>query len=71
MAEKGADTGTHGSDKRGLGFVGLTTVALSLVGLASFLLGLGAATQYDWVGCGLCFLASAVAFGLLLGALLK
>lgn len=51
--------------------VGASTIACVLVGVV----GLGAAVvawgDNDWQGGGLCLLASAVAFGLLLNALLR
>lgn len=51
--------------------IGITTVALVLTGVISLIFGLVAAGNSDWVGAGVCLIASALSFGLLLNAVLK
>jgi hypothetical protein len=51
---------------------GLIVIAGSIVGIAAFLAAvLAVFNEYDYVGAGLCLLASAFAFGLLANAIFR
>ncbi len=53
-------------------WAGLSIIAGFLVGIAAFLAGILAVfNEYDYVGAGLCFLASALVFGLLANAVFR
>jgi hypothetical protein len=65
---------TEQAEKRhGMGLVGVSTVVLPLIGLGGFLLGLIAVIgeNPNYEGSGVCLAAAALAFGLLLNALLR
>lgn len=51
---------------------GLAVIAGLIVGIVAFLAALLAVfNEYDYIGAGLCFLASAFAFGLLANAIFR
>ena len=51
---------------------GLVVIAGSIVGIAAFLAAIMAVfDSYDYVGAGICLLASALAFGLLANAIFR
>jgi hypothetical protein len=53
-------------------WAGLSVLGGFIIGIIAFLAGLLAVfNEYDYVGAGLCFLASAFAFGLLANALFR
>ncbi len=53
-------------------WAGLSILGEFLVGIITLLAGLLAVfNEYDYIGAGLCFLASALAFGLLANALFR
>jgi hypothetical protein len=53
-------------------WAGLTIIAGFVVGIAAFLAGILAVfNEYDYVGAGLCFLASAIVFGFLANSILR
>jgi hypothetical protein len=59
-------------ERRHAGWAGLSVLGGTLVGIASFFAGiLSVINDYDYVGAGLCFLASGFAFGLLANALFR
>ena len=60
------------NDNRSSVWVGLSILGGFLVGIIALLTGLLAVfNEYDYIGAGLCFLASALAFGLLANALFR
>lgn len=61
-------------DEKGLAIstAGLSVIGGFLVGFVAFLAGLlSIFNEYDYVGAGLCFLAAALAFGMLTNALFR
>jgi len=53
-------------------WAGLTVIAGFVVGICSFLAGLLAVfNEYNYIGAGLCFLASALVFGLLANSIFR
>jgi len=59
-------------EKRSPVWAGLSVLGGFIIGIIAFLAGLLAVfNEYDYVGAGLCFLASAFAFGLLANALFR
>ncbi|MFN2212334.1 MAG: hypothetical protein ACK2UM_04405 [Anaerolineales bacterium] len=53
-------------------WAGLTVIAGFVVGICSFLAGLLAIfNEYNYIGAGLCFLASAIIFGLMSNSIFR
>ncbi len=60
------------NESRSSVWAGLSILGGFLVGIIALLAGLLAVfNEYDYIGAGLCFLASALAFGLLANALFR
>ncbi len=60
------------SQKTGETLLGTIIVTLGFVGLVSFILGVAAIlSSKDYVGAGVCFVASALSFGFLLSGLAR
>jgi F0F1-type ATP synthase membrane subunit c/vacuolar-type H+-ATPase subunit K len=59
-------------ERRYAAWAGLSVIGGFIVGIAGFFAGiLSLFNEYNYVGVGLCFLASAFAFGLLANALFR
>jgi len=59
-------------EKRFAGWAGLIILAAVIVGIVPLCFGtLAVFNEYDYIGAGMCFLASAFAFGLLANAILR
>lgn len=60
------------AEKRTPIWAGLSVIGGFLVGIISFLAGILAVfNEFNYIGAGLCFLASALAFGLLANAIFR
>ena len=54
------------------GWVGIIVIGGFIVGIVALFAGiLSVLNEYDYIGAGLCFLASALAFGLLANSILR
>ena len=65
------DSKNVNSEKPGSGVVGFATIATCVVGVGAAIAAIGAFDESDFVGVGVCLIASALSFGLLLNAFLR
>jgi hypothetical protein len=60
------------AERNSSGWVGILVIGGFIVGIVALFAGiLSILNEFDYVGAGLCFLASAFAFGLLVNAILR
>ncbi len=60
-----------GPNKPGSGLIGFATIAICVVGVGAAIAAVGAIDRSHYVGVGVCLIASALSFGLLLNAFLR
>ena len=59
------------SEKPGSGLVGFAAIATCVIGVGAVIAAIAAFSESEFVGVGVCLIASALSFGLMLNAFLR